>query len=247
MHALLMLALAFASTQTAEQPPDGVYRPGSGVTLPRMTQEVRPQYTSDAMRDRIQGTVLLECVVLPDGTPSNIRVVRSLHPSLDEEAVKALRQWRFAPGTRDGTPVPVMISTEMTFTLGGPRNVPGAPVIVSRRTETDGSTVVFELSPERFRRLPVWNPLASAQPPLSAGDAIAIAYDWLRTVKPIAGSTEYELLSEALSRIGGRASDRWSYQLSFAPAEPLNGPPRTTTVVVLFDRTTIAPRVEKQP
>ena len=47
----------------------GVYRPGNGVTLPRVLREVRPQYTSDAMRAKVQGTVLLECVV-QDGRAS---------------------------------------------------------------------------------------------------------------------------------------------------------------------------------
>lgn len=97
----------------------GVYRPGNGVTLPRVLREVRPQYTSDAMRAKVQGTVLLECVVRPDGTVGDVQVVRSLDPTfgLDQEAVKAAKQWRFVPGTRLGEPVPVLITIELTFTL----------------------------------------------------------------------------------------------------------------------------------
>lgn len=97
----------------------GVYRPGNGVDLPRVLQEVRPQYTSDAMRAKIQGTVWLECVVEPDGSVGNVRVVRSLDQTygLDQEAIKAARQWRFAPGTKDGHPVPVLVTIELTFTL----------------------------------------------------------------------------------------------------------------------------------
>ena len=59
------------------------------------------------MRAKVQGTVLLECVVLPDGTVGDVEVVRSLDPTfgLDQEAIKAARQWRFAPGTRFGDPV----------------------------------------------------------------------------------------------------------------------------------------------
>jgi TonB family protein len=83
-------------------------------------KEVKPQYTSDAMRAKIQGAVLVECVVNTDGSVSNVRVIRSLDATygLDEEAIKAARQWRFQPGTRNGEPVPVLVSIELTFTLG---------------------------------------------------------------------------------------------------------------------------------
>src|SRR5581483_1937435 len=97
----------------------GIYRPGSGVTTPILVREVKPQYTSDAMRAKIQGTVWVECVVKQDGTVGDVRVVRSLDPlfGLDQEAVKAARQWRFRPGLRNGEPVPVLITIELTFTL----------------------------------------------------------------------------------------------------------------------------------
>lgn len=97
----------------------GVYQPGNGVTLPRIIREVKPAYTSDAMRAKIQGSVLLQCTVRPDGAVTDVVVVRSLDPTfgLDQEAVKAARQWRFAPGTRMGQPVAVQITIELTFTL----------------------------------------------------------------------------------------------------------------------------------
>jgi len=97
----------------------GVYRPGSGVVNPRILREVKPQYTADAMRAKVQGTVLLECVVLADGTVGRVDVVRSLDPTfgLDQEAVRAARQWRFQPGTRFGEPVNVLVTIELTFTL----------------------------------------------------------------------------------------------------------------------------------
>jgi len=97
----------------------GAYRPGNGVTLPTPIYQPRPNYTSDAMRAKIQGTVLLECVVNPDGTVSNVEVLRSLDPTfgLDGQAIEAARKWRFKPGTRLGQPVPVLVSIELTFTL----------------------------------------------------------------------------------------------------------------------------------
>ena len=97
----------------------GVYRPGSGVINPRVLREVKPQYTADAMRAKVQGTVLLECVVLSDGSVGRVDVVKSLDPTfgLDAEAVKAAKQWRFQPGTRFGEPVAVLVTIELTFTL----------------------------------------------------------------------------------------------------------------------------------
>ena len=97
----------------------GAYRPGNGVETPRLLKEVKPQYTAQAMRAKIQGEVLLECIVGPDGQVGNIRVVRSLDSSfgLDQEAIKAARQWRFAPGTKQGQPVAVLVTIAIAFTL----------------------------------------------------------------------------------------------------------------------------------
>ncbi|MBI1872400.1 MAG: TonB family protein [Acidobacteria bacterium] len=97
----------------------GPYRPGNGVTLPRVVREVKPQYTSEALRAKVQGTVWLECIVNPDGSVGDVTVIRSLDPvfGLDQEAVKAAKQWKFVPATRNNQPVPVIITIELTFTL----------------------------------------------------------------------------------------------------------------------------------
>ena len=97
----------------------GAYRPGSGVTLPSVIREVKPAYTADAMRAKVQGSVWLECIVMPDGSVGEVKVTRSLDPifGLDQEAIKAAKLWRFRPGMRQGEPVPVIITIELTFTL----------------------------------------------------------------------------------------------------------------------------------
>jgi TonB family protein len=97
----------------------GAYRPGSGIELPRLLREVKPQYTADAMRAKIMGTAVLDCVVTAEGAVSECQVVRSLDSSfgLDQKAVEAARQWRFVPGKRMGQPVPVLVTIELTFTL----------------------------------------------------------------------------------------------------------------------------------
>ena len=97
----------------------GVYRPGNGVEIPRMLRNVTPNYTAEAMRAKVQGVVLVEAVVLPDGSVGDVTVIRSLDKvfGLDEEAVKAARQMRFLPGTRFGEPVAVLVTIELSFAL----------------------------------------------------------------------------------------------------------------------------------
>jgi TonB family protein len=87
--------------------------------MPRLLREVKPNYTSDAMRAKIQGAVLLECVVNRSGEVMDVKILRSLDSTfgLDQEAIKAAKQWRFSPGSRLGEPVPVLISIELSFTL----------------------------------------------------------------------------------------------------------------------------------
>ena len=95
------------------------YLPGNGVSAPRLVHEVKPGYTSEAMRARIQGLVRLQAIVLPDGSVGTMKIVRSLDDmfGLDEEALKTVRQWRFQPGTLAGRAVPVLIEVELRFTL----------------------------------------------------------------------------------------------------------------------------------
>jgi TonB family protein len=96
----------------------GAYRPGGAVTAPRLLSQVRPRYTVDAMEQRIQGSVTLEVVVTRDGRVGDVRVTRSLDArGLDEEAIKAVREWRFAPGRLSGQPVDVLAVVVMDFSI----------------------------------------------------------------------------------------------------------------------------------
>jgi TonB family protein len=100
-------------------PKDVVTLGQNGVTIPTVVKQVRPAYTADAMRAHIAGTVVVECVVETDGSVGSVRVRRSLDAvnGLDDEAVKAAKQWRFRPGTKDGVPVRVLVTIELSFTL----------------------------------------------------------------------------------------------------------------------------------
>jgi protein TonB len=89
------------------------------VTSPVPIFKPQPKYTADAMRAKVQGTVVMSAVVLADGSVSDIRITRSLDQSfgLDEEAKKTAAQWRFRPGTKQGEPVAVRIQIELDFNL----------------------------------------------------------------------------------------------------------------------------------
>jgi TonB family protein len=113
---LLTLLIAPAAQSLAQQN-EPVYAPGNGVTLPKATKTVAAQYTPEALQNRVQGEVLLTCVISKSGVPTQIEVTKSLEASLDAAAIKALEQWRFDPGTKDGEPVAVRIAVEMNFTL----------------------------------------------------------------------------------------------------------------------------------
>ncbi len=95
----------------------GVYRPGGAVSAPRLIKEVKPKYTSEALANRVQGTVVLEVIVTADGCASQIRIVRSLDAGLDEEGVTAVAQWRFEPGRLGGAPVDVLVTIMLDFTI----------------------------------------------------------------------------------------------------------------------------------
>ena len=95
----------------------GPYRPGSGVTPPRVLREVKPDYTEAARRGAVEGDVLLEVVVLADGSVGRVQVVSGLGFGPDERAVRAVRQWRFHPAERHGAPVSVLVEVAMAFRL----------------------------------------------------------------------------------------------------------------------------------
>src|SRR5262245_9209837 len=114
LSSLLGIVLALSSSVFSQaqpqqgagtSPPPGAHPVGeAGITAPRVLHEVKPQYTADAMRARIEGSVLLEAVVGTDGRVGAIHVTRSLDTlhGLDEQAVRALQQWTFTPGMKEG-------------------------------------------------------------------------------------------------------------------------------------------------
>ena len=124
LHGGILVAVFLSITGCGDSPttptPPTVYEAGtSGVSLPVVIRQVQPNYTAAAIAARIQGSVLMTAVVLTDGTVGEVIVTRSLDTvyGLDAEAVRAAKQWLFTPGMKDGRPVAVRVTIEMTFTL----------------------------------------------------------------------------------------------------------------------------------
>ena len=95
----------------------GPYQPGSGIDPPTLVREIRPGYTDAARRQAIEGDVVLEIVVRQDGSVGNVRVRRTLGAGLEAKAIEAVRQWRFIPAKRRGTPVDVVVDVSVEFKL----------------------------------------------------------------------------------------------------------------------------------
>jgi len=95
----------------------GPFRAGSGIEPPRLLREVKALYTDDARRRGVTGDVVLEIVVKHDGTVDEVTVLRGLGAGLDQRAVAAVREWRFAPARRQGEPVDVIVEVAVEFAL----------------------------------------------------------------------------------------------------------------------------------
>jgi protein TonB len=116
---LRLVVVVFALTTAACATRGRVFAPGNDVTLPVLVNSVRPYYTQEALAARVEGSVLLNCVVRPDGTVGDVQVARSLDSGsgLDRQAIQAVKQWTFKPGTKGGKSVAVRVPVNIAFAL----------------------------------------------------------------------------------------------------------------------------------
>ncbi len=94
-----------------------VYKPGKGVTFPRQIYNLDPEFSDEARRRKIEGVVALSAIVTSKGDTTEIKVLHGRGYGLDEQAVDAVRQWKFRPATKDGNPVSVEVNIEVDFRL----------------------------------------------------------------------------------------------------------------------------------
>ena len=100
--------------------PENAYRAcDDGIEAGAVIKAVQPAYPPTATNDRIAGQVELEGLIAPSGVVRHVRVLGSLDPELDIEAIRAFQQWRYNPATRYGVAVPLLTNVYMTFNLQG--------------------------------------------------------------------------------------------------------------------------------
>ena len=83
--------------------------PGQG---PGLIKKVEPRYPPIARTARIEGTVVVDAVILEDGSVSDVKVLKSSSPMFEQACIDAVRQWRFTPGPQD-----VILTVTVNFTL----------------------------------------------------------------------------------------------------------------------------------
>jgi TonB family protein len=115
--AVVLAAAAFLVPLSAFQNRTVYHLGDPGVKAPSVTYKVNPSYTPEAKAAKIQGTVTLSMVVDTLGRADDIQVTQSLDPGLDANAIAAVSQWLFTPGTKDDQPVDVGVVIEVNFKL----------------------------------------------------------------------------------------------------------------------------------
>ncbi len=97
-------------------PPAAPVRVGGNIKPPQKVRDVRPSYPAIAQSARVQGIVIIEATIGPNGRVQDAKVLRSI-PLLDQAALDAVRQWEFTPTLLNGVPVPVIMTVTVQFTL----------------------------------------------------------------------------------------------------------------------------------
>lgn len=128
-RATLELSLLDSERRCPEVP-----RPLGDISPPRKISSPNPQYTEEARKARIQGTVIIQSTLECDGHPRNIRILKGLPFGLDSEAIEALSQWRLEPARSGRIPITVFYNLTVNFRLQsvlgarGPQMVPSVTV-----------------------------------------------------------------------------------------------------------------------
>ena len=97
-------------------PPAAPVRVGGDIREPRKLRHVPPVYPDMALAARVQGVVILECTISPQGRVQDVKVLRSI-PLLDEAAIEAVKQWVYSPTLVGGVPVSVVMTVTVRFNL----------------------------------------------------------------------------------------------------------------------------------
>jgi TonB family protein len=94
-----------------------VYTPGGDVKPPKVIHYVEPAFADTSKDAFVDGVVKLKTTVTPEGKPVDIEITKGLNEPENHNAVEAVKQWRFQPGTKGGEAVHVRVSIEIAFHL----------------------------------------------------------------------------------------------------------------------------------
>jgi protein TonB len=97
-------------------PPMQAVRVGGQIKEPKKLKNVNPVYPDIAKQARVQGVVILECTISPQGKVTDVKVLRGI-PLLDAAAMEAVKQWVYTPTLLNGVPVPVIMTVTVNFRL----------------------------------------------------------------------------------------------------------------------------------
>ena len=111
---LLILGCIAAGIAAGQKDDEPVYDLGPGVTPPRVTKQVNPHYATDH-GVRAVGSVTIALIVTSRGVPKDPHVVKGIDKELDQSAVDAVQEWRFAPAQKNGKPIAVRVSVQIQF------------------------------------------------------------------------------------------------------------------------------------
>jgi protein TonB len=100
----------------APPPPSQAVRVGGNIKEPKKLRNVAPEYPDIARQARVQGVVILECTISPQGKVTDVKVLRGI-PLLDQAAIDAVKQWVYTPTLLNGVPVPVIMTVTVNFRL----------------------------------------------------------------------------------------------------------------------------------
>ena len=97
-------------------PPPQAVRVGGQIKEPKKLKNINPSYPDIAKQARVQGVVILECTISPQGKVTDVKVLRGI-PLLDAAAIEAVKQWVYSPTLLNGVPVPVIMTVTVNFRL----------------------------------------------------------------------------------------------------------------------------------
>jgi TonB family protein len=90
-------------------------KPNPGFTPPHVISSVDPQYTPQARAAKLSGKCLVALTIDTQGNPTNVHVEKPIGMGLDENAINAVKQYRFSPAMQDGVPIAKRVHIEVDF------------------------------------------------------------------------------------------------------------------------------------